>query len=69
MPWASGCIHSLSLSTVVQWREKGSGGMGLLMLEKGQDRGDRSKINLFFPEYFLVAMSIGLVQNTRREED
>lgn len=69
MPWASVCINSLSLSTVAEWREKGSGGIRLLMLGKGQERGDSSKMNLFFPEYFLVAISIGLVQNTGREID
>lgn len=69
MPWASVCINSLSLSTVAEWREKGSGGIRLLMLGKGQERGDSSKINLFFPEYFLVAISFGLVQNTGREID
>lgn len=54
---------------MAEWREKGSGGIRLLMLGKGQERGDSSKIHLFLPEYFLVAISIGLVQNTGREID
>ena len=38
-----------------------------LTLELGPERGaDRSKINRFFPEYFLVAMPMGLVRNREK---
>lgn len=44
--------------------------MRLVMLGRGPNRGaDKSKINLFFPEYFPVATAIGLVRNTKNGED
>lgn len=44
--------------------EKSGQGIRLLMLGTGELWGDeRSMMTLFFPEYFLVAMPIGLILN------
>lgn len=44
--------------------EKPGLGIKLLMLGTGELWGDeRSMMSLFFPEYFLVAMPIGLILN------
>ena len=44
--------------------EKSGPGIKLLMLETGELRGEeRSMISLFFREYFLVSMPIGLILN------
>lgn len=62
-PWPALRMRVMAWSMEAYFMEKSGAGMMLLILGMCVPWGeDRSMINLFFPEYFLVAIPMGLMR-------